>query len=175
MINNFQTVFRAYGGWKSLRASAYLKAAVVLVLLCWGYVPDARWTKLAQSVLPNIIGFSIAAIAIITVIGDEGFRKKMAKVSTINEKESDIVSLMASFTWFIIVQMCALIFSILLDSQTIDSCNFILSDICNSANYYTNLIFSSFGFLLFLYGILLVLSSAFMTFDAFRLYIRSIK
>jgi hypothetical protein len=173
MIHSFKSIFVAYGGWHSLRTSSYLKLAVFLTILSYGYIPEARWTKLAQSIFPNLIGFSIAAIAIITVIGDDGFRKKMAKISTINRQGSDMVSIMASFIWFIWIQMTALIISIIIEARSFDACDMFSISYCKEINSSLNLIFSSVGLLIFFYGITLVLSSAFLTFDAFRLYIRT--
>lgn len=175
MIRSLKSIFAAYGGWQSLRASSYLKLAIVLTVLSYGYIPEMGWTKLAQSIFPNLIGFSIAAIAIITVIGDDGFRGKMAKISTIRDGESDMISIMASFMWFIWIQMTALIISVVIDARSFNACHAFSNTYCKEVNFYSNMIFSTIGLLTFFYGIILVLSSAFLTFDAFRLYIRTIK
>jgi hypothetical protein len=174
MIKSVRLVFAAYGGWNSVRKSSYLRVAIVLTAMSYGYIPGAEWTKLAQTIFPNLIGFSIAAMAIITVIGDDGFRNKMASISTIRDGESDMVSLMASFIWFIFVQVSALIFSVLIDARSFNSCSIIGKLICDSTNFYINIFFSSIGLFFFYYGITLVLSSAFLTFNIFRLYIGTI-
>jgi hypothetical protein len=175
MIKNLKSVFSAYGGWKSLKNSSYIRIAFILSLLGAGYVPEAEWTKLAQSIFPNLIGFSIAAIAIITVIGDDGFRTKMSNISTIKDGVSDMEALMASFMWFIFIQIVALLTSIIIDARSFDACWIFSTAYCDHVNLYANLVISSFGIILFFYGIVLVISSAFLTFDTFRLYTRSLK
>ena len=174
MIDNFRSIFRAYGGWNSLWRSSYIRLSAILTIVCFQIAISEKWTEISLSVLPSMLGFSIAAIAIVTVIGDDGFRKSLSKVSTISDKFSDLESLMASFVWFIIVQVSTVIYSVAFSSKPYDFCKINNNESCRDYNVTANMIMSYIGTFFTIYSILLVISSTILMFQLFRLYIRNI-
>lgn len=182
MLENLKLVFKIYGGVRALTRSSYLWISFVLAISAWGIWTKENWPERVLSTLPNFIGFSIAAIAIITVIGDDGFRKRMAEISEINPAgdESDLVVITASFIWFIFIQVVSLIYSYIYSAKPFPHfCYCCLCesnhDIYDTYKKYANLSFSFIGVWIFLYSILLMIAAIFQLFSLFRLYIRNLK
>lgn len=174
MIDNLKIVFEAYGGWKALWRSSYIRLSLALMIVSFQIANSKSWPDIVYNILPSILGFSIAAIAIVTVIGDDGFRNSLSKIFTINEKFSDIECLMASFVWFIFVQVSTIIYAIIFKSHPYDACNIFEKPHCLDMNEYSDIVLSYFGTFLTIYSILLVLSSTLLMFQLFRLYVRNI-
>lgn len=173
MFQNINLVFGIYGGISALFHSIYVRISILVTAIAWRSSFSELWVKYSVSILPNIIGFSIAAIAIITVIGDDGFRRRMSQVNTLHDEESDLTVMLASFVWFILIQITAILFAIIFSSKPFPfSCN-LWGNNCITWNYYVNLSFSFVGMFLFIYSLSLVIASVFMTFHLFRIYIRN--
>ena len=73
--------WRAYGGWSDFASSAYTITSVAFALATTPAIINKAWWNLPITILPNIVGFSIGAYAILVSFGDEKFRKKLASDS----------------------------------------------------------------------------------------------
>lgn len=173
MFQNIKLIFRMYGGISVFFKSIYVWISVLVTAVTWRSSLSGLWVEYSVSILPNIIGFSIAAVAIITVIGDDGFRRRMSRVNTLNKEESDLTVMLSSFIWFILIQITAIFFAIIFSSKPFTFACHLWTNNCIAWNYYTNAIFSFLGMFLFVYSLFLVIASVFMTFHLFRLYIRN--
>lgn len=174
MFQNIKLVFGIYGGLSALFRSIYVRISILVTAVAWRSSLSELWVEYSVSILPNIIGFSIAAIAIITVIGDDGFRRRMSQVNTLHNEESDLTVMLASFVWFIFIQIIAILFAIIFQSKPIPFYSNLCKNDCILWNEYVNASFSFVGMFLFIYSLFLVIASVFMTFHLFRMYIRNI-
>ncbi len=157
----------------ALFRSVYVWIALLITAAAWRSSLNESWVDHSLSILPSIIGFSIAAVAIITVIGDDGFRRRMSQVNTLHEHESDLTVMLASFVWFILIQITAILFALIFTSKPFPFACQLWENNCIIWNKHINIIFSFSGMFLLIYSLVLVIASVFMTFHLFRLYIRN--
>jgi hypothetical protein len=175
MFKNLALIFDLYGGTTAFFGSSYLRSSILITALFWRPIWTGSWPDLTLQIIPSVMGFSIAAVAIVTVIGDDGFRRRMAAVSTLHETESDLVVTLASFVWFIVVQVTATLGALVFKAKPFPSTCSILSDwlACSIADDSINAAMSAFGMLTLVYAILLIVASVMQTFHLFRLYVRN--
>src|ERR1035437_3917058 len=106
VLNISRDYWASYGGWKALIFSPYLHCAVLISILAYGLSDARRWSELAISILPNVLGFSVGGYAILMSFGGEKFLTLLAKV------ESDGVAALkgvsAAFVHFVLVQTATL-------------------------------------------------------------------
>lgn len=113
----FARYWLTYGGTRALFRSPYLHAAGVLLVLTWGTWSEPHWWDQVIGVLPNLLGFSLGGFAMFLGFGDEKFRALLAEPDEDEPGAPSIyVSLCASFAHFIVVQMLALVWAILVKS-----------------------------------------------------------
>ena len=106
--------WRVYGGMKALLSSPYLHLSGLLAIAMWGSWSSSDWWSHPLSVLPNLVGFSVAAFAIFLTVGGEEFQKVIAGVEAETEGASPYLEAAAAFSHFIVVQVLALIGGLLL-------------------------------------------------------------
>lgn len=159
-----------------MRRSSYLYSSILLSLFIWRDAVRGDWHLTVQTYLPPVLGFSFAALAIMTAIGDDQFRKKMAQVETISEGESDLTTITANFCWFIVIQICAVMLAIIFKSKPIPYiCHYAtIPDFCDEALRYTNYAIGFLGNFLMTYSLLLIVAAVSQMMNVFRLYLRSV-
>jgi hypothetical protein len=99
-----------YGGFKALLLSPYLHISAILTVVTWGFRSGtASASDVAVGVLPNLLGFTVGALAIVLAFSSA------AVFATLAEKgkpESFYMRLTASLIHFILVQVLALLCAI---------------------------------------------------------------
>lgn len=105
--------FVAYGGWNSVFSSRYFFLALAMVSLGSGYFLRAKWWDLVTSVVPGLVGFAIAGVAIFISLGSDALRGIIAGKTPGSQEPSPFISFMAMFTHFIVVQLLALVAALL--------------------------------------------------------------
>ena len=107
-----------YGGINSVVKSSYFWAATLTTVLASRYFLAPKWWDVVLSVVPGLVGFSIAGVAIFISLGNDGLRSVFAgrRPSDPETKSSPFMKFMAMFTHFIIVQLLALVFAFLAKS-----------------------------------------------------------
>ncbi|MDW5418883.1 hypothetical protein R6242_20130 [Iodobacter sp. CM08] len=162
MYNGVAKIFKrywcAYGGFKALRCSPYLHAAIFFTGCTWHFWAEPLWWDQVTSVLPNLLGFTLGGFAMFLGFGDEKFRAMLA------EKDEDAdpnnpslyVSLCATFVHFIVVQILALFAALLAKASW-----FYVAwpDQLHTLMPWLNLIGGGMGYLLFLYSVTSVLAA----------------
>jgi hypothetical protein len=161
---NLYKLLSAYGGPWAFLKSPYVHLSVILAAICIksGRVADIE--KLTIAVMPNLLGFSIGAYAIIFGVLGERILNIMAKKEE-DEKHSMLSTLSASFGYFVLVQCCTLIFSVFTSIFELNDLRFLLY---NPSTTRDVLVFSTAflrSFLLF-YSLLLFIS---ITLEIFRI------
>jgi hypothetical protein len=159
LLDNLGALYRSHGGPKSLLRSAYFWIAVALSVLAWRRVSDETWFAVAQSILPTLAGFSIASFAILFAILDSRARQALRAPSAELGGRSPLLVLASSVTHAVVVQVCALLFSIIFASKPFPR----LEGLETTATVVT-LIASGFGLLLLLYAVVLVLATVLTVF-----------
>lgn len=105
----FPKYFRAYGGLNALVQSRYFILAAVTSVMCWRYFTSPKWWDIVLSIVPGLVGFSMAGVAIFVSLGSDSLRAVIAGKKKGESDESPFMSFMAMFTHFIVVQLLALI------------------------------------------------------------------
>lgn len=102
--------WRIYGGWSAMLTSVYFHVAIVLAVICYPLWidGDTRWATFCLGAVPNLLGFSIGAFAIILSFGG----KFVATLQNADESRSSYLGVVAAFVHFILVQTLALLISL---------------------------------------------------------------
>jgi len=74
-----RSYYICYGGFWKIVWSPYTHGAVLVTILCIGKVLDGTWMITPLAVLPALLGFTLAAYALLLGFGDEAFRKFLAR------------------------------------------------------------------------------------------------
>lgn len=110
----FAVYWGAYGGTRALRRSPYLHVAMGCLVLTFPFWTTPLWWDQVISVLPNLLGFTLGGFAMFVGFGDERFKKVLTGVDppALPGEQSIFVEVCASFVHFLLVQLIALLFAI---------------------------------------------------------------
>lgn len=111
----FSTYWKIYGGWRAFLLSPYLHGSLLIAFLSYPAGQYQIWSDLPLDILPNLIGFSLGGYAIFLALGDDGFKKTIAgKIEDENFEPSPYIHANTTFLHFIIIQIMALMLSLVL-------------------------------------------------------------
>jgi hypothetical protein len=108
----FRRYWSVYGGLPYVLGSPFCHAALLLTLLCGPFWWSGDWWEKSFAILPSLLGFSIAAFALLLAVGDDKFKAALGKerkggaASTLND-------LASKFFHFLLVQVIAIVFAFL--------------------------------------------------------------
>lgn len=153
-VSNLKILYKNYGGMKSLLSSSYFYIAVLFTSICWRLAVEDRWSALALSILPTLIGFSIAAFAIFFAIMDDRAREALRAPEPSLGDRSPLLIVASSAVHAIIVQIVGLLFSIAFSAKPIPA------PVCMiEQSIFVNIALSCVGLFLLSYGIILIVAS----------------
>lgn len=112
--------FRRYGGLRALLLSPYTHFAIIGSTLSAGSWLKTDWPSEPLQVLPNLLGFALAAYALLLGFGDDEFRKFLATSDSPNsdrDENSLLTDLSSTFLHFVIVQIVAIALAIVGNSH----------------------------------------------------------
>lgn len=115
--NIWSRYWNRYGGWASLWKSLFFQASVLLCVMVTPLWWQGGIPPIALSVLPSLLGFSIASFTMLLAVGDEDFRKYLS----VKENADGVPRLLVpatSFFHFVIFQIIALALSLLASART---------------------------------------------------------
>lgn len=99
-----------YGGFRALFLSPYLHVAIVLTVITWGFRSNGRTaSEIAVGVLPNLLGFTVGALAIVLAFSSAKVFERLAERG---DPQSFFMKLTSSLIHFILVQVLALVSAI---------------------------------------------------------------
>lgn len=165
--------WKAYGGWKALWSSIYLKIAIVITLICSHTWLNEKWMDDAITALPSLLGFSLGGYAVWLSIGDERLKKILYANKDIS-KPSAYMRVNAAFVHFIFLQVICILYVYFLKYN---SANAILTYFeqnwifINEFYFLQDLVINfsnGLGFFLFIYSILSMLAAVFAIFRIAR-------
>lgn len=108
-MSGFPRYFEAYGGLNALVKSRYFWSAIGITVVCSRYFTTGKWWDLSLAVVPGLVGFSIAGVAIFISLGSDALRSRIAGKLPGEREESPFMAFMAMFTHFVVVQLLALL------------------------------------------------------------------
>jgi hypothetical protein len=107
----FPKYFDEYGGLNAVVKSKYFFFAFLTTAMISRYFATPYWWELSIAVVPGLVGFSIAGVAIFVSLGSDSLRSVVAGKRPGSNNSSSFMSFMAMFTHFIVVQLLALLFA----------------------------------------------------------------
>jgi hypothetical protein len=115
----YAAYWAAYGGAIALLKSPYVHVSAAVACLCWYYLSaDVKFSDMAISVIPNLLGFTIGAMAIVLAFSGAPVFKQLAEDGN---PKSFFVRMMANLVHFIIAQVSALVSGIIAKSTGINA------------------------------------------------------
>lgn len=102
--------WKGYGGCSELLSSPYLHVAIILSLPGAWWAPGA-WPDKVESIVPSLLGLSLAGYAILLALGSGDFFERIRKPKS-NGRPSTLEGISTAFLHFIIVQTLALLMAL---------------------------------------------------------------
>jgi hypothetical protein len=118
-FGDLRSYWSCYGGMTRVLATPYTPIAIFVTLASWRSWHAPGWYSTPLSVLPSLLGFTLAAYALLLGFGDEGFLKFLAvtdgttSARTEEKHISVLTSVSAIFLHFVVVEVLALLLSII--------------------------------------------------------------
>jgi hypothetical protein len=108
-ISRLRRYFRAYGGWEAIiRSPLFLLAVVVTGLGHSNWIDGDKWSVLSQSLIPNLLGFSLGTYAILFSLMTGRLKRALKAVKNARDV-TFLEEINATFFHFIFVQVSALL------------------------------------------------------------------
>lgn len=140
MIKDIKRYWMLYGLFRAIIRSSYFWMALFINIIMYPSWIKLEWWEMPRTILPSMLGFTLGGYAILLAFGDERFRSILTG-SQGDGKPSPFLIVNATFVHFIFVQIVAIIFSIILDAETIiDRFHYLCSSSANSI-YWCDLLF----------------------------------
>lgn len=165
--------WKAYGGWKALWSSIYLKIAIIITLICSHTWLNEKWMDDAITALPSLLGFSLGGYAVWLSIGDERLKNILYANKDIS-KPSKFMRVNAAFVHFIFLQIICLLYVYLLKYNSANAIiryfeqDWVFIDEFYFLQDLTISFSNGLGFFLFIYSILSMLAAVFAIFRIAR-------
>lgn len=166
----FVRYWHAYGGVKAVCSSLYFWCSILITIACFNIWTKPGWWDSVLSILPNLLGFSLGGFALWLAIGDDQFRKLIAK-RTHAPQYTPYAQINASFVHFIVLQVSAIVCALIakgLDFQLPATCWLIQN--FREEFYFACGVGAFVGFLLFVYAILSALAATLGLFQITFMY-----
>lgn len=161
-----------YGGWRAFFASPLVHLSVFISAFSYDAWASPKWVDLPLALLPNLLGFSLGAYALIFSLANE--RLLAALNAATDELGRTLLRIInATFLHFILVQSLAIIFALAQKSSAIlDAARWLLSSPAAeaSATWWLTRSAGAFGHWLTIYAVVLLIGAAL---GAYRLAIMS--
>ncbi len=161
-INDLKSIYKdyfdSYGGIKEIFCSIYFILSVILNIFAFNAWIDESWISNIQNIIPDIAGFSLGAYAILISFGSEKFQKFISQHNGNETNNTMYKQINTAFIHFILMQIIALIFSILGNSLLTMPYGIIEK------------IFAFIFHLVFVYSLMLCMAAVFTIFRIARVY-----
>ncbi|MCR1770870.1 hypothetical protein [Burkholderia glumae] len=149
--------FKAYGGFKILFESVFFWAALFITAISYPYWSSKEWWSVVTTVLPTILGFTIAAFALVIGIGTGTFKRQLHRPGK-DGKPPLYLKVSGIFVHQIVIQASAIIFSVTLAALWLWPAP--TEEPWVAINEYARLVSWAIGFFLFAYSLVLVIAGA---------------
>lgn len=161
-----------YGGAKAIFGSPFFLLALLISLISLPSIGEGKWLLRPSDVLPDILGFTLGAYAIIITGISGNFRDFLISKDECDTNISPYLSFNLKFIHFIFIQTIAILSSLLVESIIEFTVYFNMDGILSSALF---IILEYIVSLLFLYSISLVFATALAVLRIVKFYEKYIK
>lgn len=110
--------FVAYGGWAAVFGSPLFFIAVVISIVNYRNWVDDHWSSLTQSLLPNLLGFTLGTYAILFSLMTNRLKRALRAIKN-TKGVSYLDEINATFLHFITIQVVAILWSMLYRSTLV--------------------------------------------------------
>lgn len=157
ILNKIYT--NGYGGFTKIFSSFYfILSCFLTVFMCGEWLNSVSWINSVKTIIPSLLGFSLAAYTLLSTFGEEGFRKCISQEKQKPNSETLYMQANAAFAHFIIVQLLSLFLAL------------IGNTVINKPYSYCEIIFSGISTLVFAYALLLCLATIINIYRIARVY-----
>ena len=109
-LSRIRRYFHAYGGWGTVFRSPLFLLSLTLSLISYRNWINDHWSNLAQSILPNLLGFSLGTYALLFSLMTSRLKRALKAVK--NDRDVTYLDeINATFFHFIFIQVIAIIWS----------------------------------------------------------------
>lgn len=105
--------WKLYGGWRALLRSPYIYLAAIFAVALfpfWKPCAEPTWADMSISILPSLMGFSIAGMAIMLAFSHP---QSLQAITQKGKDDSYFLKMGANLCHFLVVQVFALLLAIL--------------------------------------------------------------
>ncbi|WP_435014311.1 hypothetical protein [Xanthomonas arboricola] len=169
-------IWGSYGKLRALISSPFLHISIVLTLMSLGAWWSKDWWGVGMSVIPGLLGFSVATFAVFVAIGDEKFRSSIARGGV--PKVNALLEIYSSFLMLIGVQVIALLYAIIASSRPLNSVLAaagvkidLAPDYIRQAASISSSFFRFFGWLLLIYSVVAIVPMSLSVFRMAKIYL----
>lgn len=158
-----------------MASSGYFWVSVVLTAGLWRIFKTGEWADYALSIIPTVLGLTLAGAAILTTIGGDAFRERLALLEGSKGQEAPILELLSNFIVAMIVQLIALVMALVFNAKPFDASLLELIGLRPCLAEWVNTAVGALGSLLLVYGVLLILGAAFTVRALATVYVRDVR
>jgi hypothetical protein len=154
-------IWKNFGGWKEVLSSPYFLCSLLITGLGYNVWLYDTWWDLPLSILPNVLGFSLAGYAILLAVSNQSFQKLLVESKDEESGTAAFHSVHAEFVHFAFIQALALLLGViarLIDFDPTWLLNLDSQNCITNSLAIANKVFSGIGFLLFAYSLTLAVS-----------------
>jgi hypothetical protein len=162
---DFKDYWRVYGGCYAIIRSPYVHVSLVLTVIMSPLWLQPSWWERPLSVLPNLLGFTLGGMAVLTGWGNRKFAA-ILKGSDADGRASPYIESIATFVHFLIMQFLAIILALLASSRPLsnissDNWGYLCERIIfiSQIRLYGGYFFWFLGFFVFIYAVVLTISA----------------
>ncbi|MDB5688092.1 MAG: putative rane protein [Rhizorhabdus sp.] len=112
MWKSISRYWQDYGGWRDFCSSPLFHFSIICATVSYSVWMKPEWNDLPLSLLPNLLGFSLGAYALIFSLADERLLAAL-NVPTTDGSPTKLRMINATFLHFILVQTIAIIFALM--------------------------------------------------------------
>jgi hypothetical protein len=175
MFSDLADYFRRFGGLPAVMFSPYTLVAALITAVCWGDWRSSGWADAPLAMLPALLGFSLAAYALLLAFGDENFRAFLAEEHASQSRtdvpeDNVLLGISAIFLHFIVIQVVALLMAVVAHAHPLTT----FGGIDATQNHYLHTlrnIFAAIGFFTFVLSLATALAAALDIFHSTRWYV----
>lgn len=161
-LKRIRRYFDAYGQWRAILLSPLFLLSVAIASVSYGNWISDKWSALAQSLIPNLLGFSLGTYAILFSLMTSRLKRALKAVKN-DQGTTYLDEINATFFHFIFVQVIALLWAFIYSGTA-------LFDIMNALQPFwshTLVVFRTMqmvgglvGLVLLIYSIALIIAAA---------------
>ena len=162
-LSRIKRYYQDYGGWEAIFRSPLFLLAVLLAGVGYGnWFHSDDWLALSQSLIPNLLGFSLGTYAILFSLMT-GRLKSALKAVKNDRGVSYLYEINATFFHFIFVQVIALLWAFLYQGTALFDLAQVIQHHWESSEVafrITHTLAGGIGYFFLIYSVLLVVAAA---------------